>query len=106
MPTPPDAMAATSPAGGCYTADDNDVPDNNTGGAGKTEPRPAGGHPMPDEDAGTQLDFEFGVAPLADRANRRLAAALHQRLDVEFGVTQLAITPLAGRPRPAPPTRL
>jgi hypothetical protein len=54
---------------------------------------------VPEDDAGTQLDFGFGVAPLADEANRRLAAALHQCLDIE-----LAVTPLAGRPRPAPPT--
>jgi len=109
MPTPPDAMAATSPAGGRNTADDNDVPDDNTGRMGTVTPRPAGGRPVPDDDAGTQLDFGFGVAPLADEANRRLDAALHQRLDFELGVTPLA----AGRPpthpasagdRPTPPT--
>ena len=103
-PTPPDAMAATSPAGGRHTADDDDVPDDDTGRTGTAKPCPAGGRPVPDDDAGTQLDFGFGVAPLADGANRRLAAALRQRLDVEFGVTPLAVTPLAGRPRPAPPT--
>jgi hypothetical protein len=101
---PPEAMAATSPAGGRHTADDEDVPDNDTGRTGTAKPPPAGGRPMPKGDAGTQLDFGFGVAPLADRANRQLAAALRQRLDVEFGVTLLAVTPLAGRPRPAPRT--
>ena len=100
----PEATAATSPTGGHHTANDNDVLDNNTGRTGTANPRPAGGRPVPDNDAGTQLDFGFGVAPLADRANRRLAAALCQRLDVEFGATPLAVTPLAGRPRPAPPT--
>ena len=102
--TPPEATAATSPAGRRHSADDDDVLDNDTGRTGTANPRPAGGRPVPDNDAGTQLDFGFGVAPLADRANRRLAAALCQRLDVKFGVTPLAVTPLAGIPRPAPPT--
>jgi len=79
-------------------------PDNDTRRIGTVKPRPAGGRPMPDDDAGTQLDFGFGVAPLADDANRRLAAALRQRLDVELGVPPLAVTPLAGRPCPASPT--
>ncbi len=101
---PPEAMAATSPAGGRHAADDDDVPNNDTGRTDTAKLRPAGGRNVPDNDAGTQLDFGFGVAPLADRANRRLAAALRQRLDVKLGVTPLAVTPLAGRPRPAPPT--
>jgi len=41
----PKAMAATSPAGGRHTADDADVPDNDTGIIGTVKPRPAGGHP-------------------------------------------------------------
>ena len=101
---PPDTMAATSPTGGRQTTDDNDVLDDGTRRIGTVQPRPAGGRPVPDDDAGTQLDFGFGVAPLADGPNRRLAAALRQRLDVEFGVTPLAVTPLAGRPRPAHPS--
>ena len=42
---PPEAMAATSPAGGRHTADDADVPDNDTEIIGTVKPRPAGGHP-------------------------------------------------------------
>jgi hypothetical protein len=101
---PPEAMAATNPAGGRHTADDDNVPDNDTGRTGMANPCPAGGRPVPDNDAGTQLDFGLGVAPLADSPNRRLAAALRQRLDAEFGATPLAVTPPAGRPHPAPPT--
>jgi len=35
-PAPPDAMAATSPTGGRHTADDDDVPDDDTGRIGTT----------------------------------------------------------------------
>ena len=109
MPTPPDAMAATNPTGGRDTADDDDVPDDDTGRIGTVTPRPTGGCPMPDNDAGTQLDFGFGVAPLADEANRRLAAAHHHHLDVELGVTPLATgraptCPASAGDCPTPPT--
>ena len=52
---PPEAMAATSPAGGRHTADDDDVLDNDTGRTGTAKPRPAGGRPVPNDDAGTRL---------------------------------------------------
>ena len=67
--------------------DDDDDDDNDDDDDGRTRPhpnegngtvalRPAGGRPVPDDDAGTLLDFEFGVAPLANQANGQLAAAL------------------------------
>jgi hypothetical protein len=78
-------------------------------------PRPTGGRPVPDYDDGTQPDPGYGVAPLAYDANARHAADIRHRLDVDFGVTPLAVTPPAGRTttrpasagaRPAPPTVL
>ena len=54
---------------------------------------------MPDDNAGTLLDFEFGVTPLADQANRQLAAALCQCLrDEEIGM--VGTRPAGGRPVP------
>ncbi len=48
----------TRSAGGCSSP----VPVPTTAPAAL---RPAGGRPAPDNDAETQLDFEFGVTPLA-----------------------------------------
>ena len=91
-------MVASRPAGGRPASDDDArIFDMVT-------PRPAGGRPVPDYDDGTQPDPGYGDAPLAYDAHARRAADIRQRLDVDFGVTPLAVTPLAGRPRPAHPS--
>lgn len=40
------------------------MPDDDTGRIGTVSPCPTGGCPVPDNVAGTHLDFEFGVSPL------------------------------------------
>ena len=77
-------MVATHPTGG------RPVPNDVAGRIGTVTPRLAGGCPVPDDVAGTQLDFEFGITPLA-------VTSLSGRTTMR---------PASEADRPAPPTVL
>ncbi len=62
--TPTDGTAATRSAGGCTSPVPTDAP---------AATRPASGRHTPNDDAVTNLDFEFGVTPVTPLAGKNTA---------------------------------